>query len=105
MDSITELAKLFKERNNPTLQGISVGKVLSPPPNLKITVNGFIFDKSDLVVANHLLTTYDTSSAQVGDHGEHLHTVEELLHSGDKIIVIPSINNAIYFIIDKVGDI
>lgn len=105
MDSIAELAKLFKERENPSLQGISVGKVLSPPPNLKITVNGFIFDKSDVVVANHLLTTYTTSSAEVGNHGEHTHTVEGILQSGDKIIVIPSVNNATYFIMDKVGEV
>jgi len=37
MDSITELAKLFKDRENPSMQGICVGKVLTPPPSLKIT--------------------------------------------------------------------
>ena len=105
MDSVTELAKLFKERNNPTMQGISVGKVLSPPPDLKITVNGFIFDKSDVVVAKHLLTKFETNSVLVGNHGEHTHTVEEPLKSGEKIIVIPSVNNATYYVIDKVGDI
>lgn len=105
MDSITELAKLFKDRENPSMQGICVGKVLTPPPSLKITVNGFILDKSNLVVAKHLLDTYTTSGETVGDHGQHTHTLEDILKSGDKIIVIPSANDLTYFIVDKVGDI
>lgn len=105
MDSITELAKLFKDRENPSMQGICIGKVLSTPPNLKITVNGFILDKSNLVVSKHLLNTYTTSGETVGDHGQHTHAIEDMLKNGDKVIVIPSVNDLTYFIIDKVGGI
>jgi len=100
MDSITELAKLFKERNNPSIQGICVGKVLTAPPELKITVSGFI-----LVVAQHLLKTYISSSETVADHGQHTHTVADVLCCNDKVIVIPSRDDSIYFVMDKVGDI
>ncbi len=105
MDSITELAKLFKERNNPSIQGICVGKVLTAPPELKITVSGFILDKSRLVVAQHLLKTYISSSETVADHGQHTHTVADVLCCNDKVIVIPSRDDSIYFVMDKVGDI
>lgn len=103
MDAMTELAKLFKDRNNPSIQGICIGKVLSPPPDLKIAVNGFVFDRSDIVVAKHLINTYSTNNAVIGDHGQHSHELEDILQSGDQIIVIPSINNVTYFVIDKVG--
>mgnify|MGYP000919447788 CR=1 FL=1 len=120
MDGITELAKMFKERENPTLQGICLGEVIAPLPDIQISVNSFILDKDDIVIAQHLLPTYKrttlptltVSSATVGDHGAHTHSVNitditftDTLKKGDRVVVIPSTDNTTYFIIDKVGDI
>lgn len=104
MDAMTELAKLLKERENPSVQSTGIGTVISISP-LKISLNSFILDKSNLFVAKHLLSTYQTSGASVGDHGDHTHTISDILQKGDKVIVIPSCNNSLYFVIDKVGDI
>jgi len=120
MDAIVEMAKLFKERENKPIQGICIGKVVTAPPKLKIVVNGFILEGSRLVISQHLLSSYKRStsptinvgSASVGDHGDHTHTVTisditftDTLAAGDKVIVVPSVDNSTYFIIDKVGDI
>lgn len=105
MDALTELALLFKDRENPSVQDICVGKVLTELPDIKITVNGFILDKSRLVLAKHLINTYATTSTSIETHGEHLHSVEDLLQKGNRVIVIPTRDNSTYFVIDKVGDI
>jgi len=105
VDGITELALMFKKRENQPVQGICVGKVLAPPPQLKITVNGFILENEDLVVANHLLATYTSSSTNIATHGDHSHTVSDILQAGGRVIVMPSADNATYFILDKVGDL
>lgn len=105
MSGIDEMAKLFKDRNNPSVQGICVGVVISPSPTLRITANGFILDKTNLVVAKHLNSTYATSETDIATHGSHGHNVSDILKAGDKVIVIPSTNNATYFIVGKVGDI
>lgn len=105
MDAVTELAKLFRERENPSMQGICIGKVLAPMPALKIAVNGFILGKSNLVVAKHLVATYNSDIQSVGDHGQHSHSYGDFLKNGDRVIVIPNIDDSMYFVIDKVGDI
>ncbi|MFV0517820.1 MAG: DUF2577 family protein [Aminipila sp.] len=105
MDGITELAKLFKDRNNPSIQGVCIGKVVASFPDIKITLNGLMLDKTRIVVASHLTKTYVTSSQSVGDHGAHTHTISDSIKSGDRVIVVPSIDNSMYFVLDKVGDI
>lgn len=105
MDSITELAKILKARENPSIQGISIGKVLTEIPDIKVSLNGFILDKSRIVIAKHLIKQYETSSTSVSNHGKHMHTIEDVLKAGDKVIVIPTMDDSTYFVIDKVGDI
>jgi hypothetical protein len=120
MDGITEFAKELKKRDNKVFQSIGIGTVISAPPAIKIQFNGFVLGKDRIVVAEHLLPTYkrDTlpaitvSSASIPDHGSHTHAVDiaditftDTLKQGDKVIVVPTVDDAIYFIIDKVGDV
>ncbi|MDD2217947.1 MAG: DUF2577 domain-containing protein [Eubacteriales bacterium] len=104
MDSIVEMANLLKERNNPSMQGIGIGKVIAASP-LKIAFNSFVLEKDRLVIAKHLLAIYGTSDASITTHGSHAHTVSDKLKSGEKVIVIPSTDNMTYYVIDKVGDL
>jgi hypothetical protein len=126
MDGISELAKMFKERESRPYVGPRVGKVTSPPPEIKITLeDGIILDKTHLVIAAHVLQDYEreakipltnaegtTDSKNVGDHGSHNHNIEtvgldgkiqfiDTLKPGDKVILIPSTNEQVYFLIDK----
>lgn len=126
-DPYTELAKEFKKRDNISVQGITVGEVTSPPPNLIIIVNGFILDKKQLIVANYLLNGYKREMEVAGSgkitaktpppplihYDEHTVvesisltgdiTFTDTLKTGDKVIVMPSIDNNIYYVLSKVG--
>ncbi|SNT18627.1 Protein of unknown function [Anaerovirgula multivorans] len=59
MDGISELAMLFKERENAIYMGPQVGKVISPPPNIKVGLGDkIILDKEDLIISAHVLDGY-----------------------------------------------
>lgn len=125
----TEFAKEFKKRDNVSVQGITVGTVTSPPPNLVIVVNGFILDKEQLVVADYLLSGYKREMITRGSgnitaktpvpppiyYDQHTViesidfagdiTLTDTLKAGDKVIVMPSTNNEIYYVLSKVGEL
>lgn len=117
MDGITELANLFKERDNPSMQDIGIGKVTADPPEVSVKFNGFNLDRDMLVIPEHLLPhtrkiepKIIVSYTTVGDHGTHTHTVEipeitftDGLKAGDSVIVIPSKDNKKYYVVGKVG--
>ncbi|WLR52470.1 DUF2577 domain-containing protein [Bacillus tianshenii] len=98
-DSITEFAKMFKERDNPVPSGIQIGEVLAPFPEIKIKLNEkVVLGKEELVFSESLLNTYkrevdikgqiqlsDTDSGttdSVNDGGQgassHSHTIRTL---------------------------
>jgi hypothetical protein len=59
MDAISELAMLFKERENVIYMGPQVGTVISPPPNIKVSLGEkIILDKEDLIISAHVLAGY-----------------------------------------------
>lgn len=80
MDGIVELAMIIKERDNPSVQGIGVGLVFLDEGALKVRFNGFTLDNTLYIKASHVR-----------------------LVEGDSVIVIPSAENQIYYIIGKVG--
>lgn len=80
MDAVTEFAKLFRERDNPSVQGIGIGVAIKVDGEIKVRFNGFLLDGSLYVTARHV-------------------TMEE----GDTVIVIPSADNQTYYIVGKVG--
>lgn len=139
MDGISELAKMFKERENKPYMGPQIGEVISPPPNIQVRLGGkIILTKDNLVIAAHVLNNYTRqfsiegnisfsdsdcgTTDSVNDGGyeanSHSHTIETLnidttfnsngtmaftdtLKQGDKVILIPSTDEQIYFLIDK----
>lgn len=60
--SIVEFASLFKDvaKSVPTFEGFIIGKVISPPPAIQVTIDeAIILDKSHLVIASHVLKDYE----------------------------------------------
>lgn len=83
MDGIVELAKLFKERDNVVYSGAQMGRIISPLPEIKISLGDkIILTKSHLVFASHLLNS-------------------DPLETGDRVILIPNKDEQIYYVIDK----
>lgn len=79
---IVELAQLFKARDNKSYDVFLIGRVISPPPTPKIKLDeNIILNNRKLIFAERV--TYD-------------------LKSDDQVILIPSINNQTYVVIDKV---
>lgn len=97
MDGISELAMLFKERENKDYLGPQVGKVVSPLPDIQIALGDRIMlTKDNLLFASHILEGYErefsveggiqfsqsnpgeTSNSSVGEHGIHNHTVDNI---------------------------
>lgn len=83
MDSVSELAKLFHERNNPKKLGIQVGKVIAAFPNIKISLGEkIILDKDNLIICD---TIYN-----------------KVLVRNDEVVLIPTNDEQRFFLIDKV---
>lgn len=97
MDGVSELAMLFKERDNKYYLGPQIGKVISPLPDIKIGLGEkIILTKEHLIFASHILEDYErefsvegnlkfsdfgagmTTEAYVPQHGFHLHEIKSL---------------------------
>lgn len=120
MDGITELAKLLKERNPKSPPSITTGIVIEPPPNPRIRLNDIIIlGKENLVFSAHLLKGYERKlrfketdwgiTTTNSDHNHHVNLKEEdtlvewtdTIKTGDEVILIPSMDEQTYFVIDK----
>lgn len=124
MDGISELASLFKERDNPIIIGIQVGEVIEPFPNIKIALGEkIILDKTNLLFSAHILNEYrkafdvesitnittntdETSSAQQNSQGNKSLRIKikwnNELQKGDEVILIAATDNQKFYLIDKV---
>lgn len=127
MDGIVELAMLFKERDNVAYMGPQVGKVVSPPPDIKVSLGKeILLNKEHLLMAAHVLAGYEraieipltndiegeTELKFVGQPMEHSHDQKSIgvkgkmkytntLQIGDEVILIPTTDCQRYFLIDK----
>lgn len=124
MDPITELALFFKERENVIYQGPQTGFVISPPPEIKISLGDkIILEKEHLVIAARVLAGYHCEAEYQSDMGDlsfHLKgsppandytitnlnvpgtiTYTDMLKKGDEVILIPSTDNQTFFLVDK----
>lgn len=84
-------------KSNPP--AVTLGKVLSPYPNLVVLVGDLQVDKDNLLLADDLLehqrltglattaATGSTSTAAVGDHGSHAHSIGQIGYTGGKLTV------------------
>lgn len=60
--AIIELASIIKNttKNVPMFEGFILGKVIAPPPAIKVSIDeAIILDKSHLVIAAHVLKDYE----------------------------------------------
>lgn len=125
-DNMTELAEMFKERDPKSSATMTTGFVISPPPEVRISLNDVvILDKDNLVFASSVVGGYTRNirfkepdwgvSSTVSDGGQgasaHKHTVNlvgqdtpiewtDTLKEGDEVIMMPVSNN-LYYVLDK----
>lgn len=106
MDGVSELAKMFKDRDPIKYMGPVVGTVLSPPPEIKIQADkDIILDKSHLVIGASILKDYQreytTSSDRSSWSDMRYVRLVDTLKEGDEVILIPSQDEQTYFLVDK----
>ncbi|MEB7455137.1 DUF2577 family protein [Lysinibacillus sphaericus] len=86
MDALTELAILIRGGQDPTTanaaKSMTTGKVITPPPNTNIQLN------ETITLDNELLIFTET-------------VVTKGLKNGDEVILIPTADEQMYFVIDK----
>ncbi|ABR48582.1 hypothetical protein Amet_2428 [Alkaliphilus metalliredigens QYMF] len=125
MNGIKELAEMFKERENKAYMGPQIGKVITPPPNIKVSLGDkIILEKNRLIIAAHVLSGYTrqfqgqsngtittktppspvsyseyTVLEDLNHAGEIVYT--DTLKTGDEVILLPSTDEQKYIIIDK----
>lgn len=112
-ENITALAKLLKERDNREYIGVITGTVVQGFPDVKIRVDATVMlDNSHLIWARSLLTDqkrkcYISNPANGakehglnGAEGEFYWTEE--IKVGDNVILLPTQNEQIYYVIDRV---
>lgn len=108
MDAFTEMAKLFKERENPRSFSVEVGKVISPLPNIQISLGGegkIILTKENLLFASQVLNEYKREfnvQYESGGTAKGNITFIDTLKGGDEVILIPTANKQNYYLMDKV---
>lgn len=86
------LAKMLHERTNPKMDGVQIGKVISPLPNIKVHINNeeFILEQEHLIIAQNIYNHYRNVDGTY-------------LLAGDQVILIPTPDSQVYFLVDKVG--
>jgi LEA14-like dessication related protein len=129
MDSLTELAKIFKDRDNPTIPSITIGRVIAPPPEAEIKLNEFVVLKKDnLIFSSHMLQEYkrelelegeikftDSNAGSTSDGSSVTNlnvdtnyeskkvkfTMKDTIKAGDEVIIMPTMDEQLYVVIDK----
>jgi len=98
----TELAKLFKERENKALIGSVVGKVVSAAPDLQVSIidGNILLYKEQLYCCDHVVSGYTrqyTTEVAAG-------TIEltDTLKTGDDVLLIHTADEQTWFIIDRI---
>lgn len=114
MDSITTLAKILKDKENPKPVSMSTGIVISPPPNAQIRLNDtVILGNNRLVFAAHVLEDYEREIELEGDiqitdspfqtfeAKEVKSKTKDTLKEGDEVILLPTADEQLYFVVGK----
>lgn len=129
MDALTEMAKMFKERENDPYMGPQTGTVVTPPPGIQVRLGDkIILDKDHLIIAAHVLADYQrdvkmssvtgkttlikppppqlpvTYSETFGIESTELEGTmkyTDTLQPGDEVILLPTTDRQVYFLIDK----
>ena len=129
-DGLTEFAMLFKQRDNSPSASITIGTVITPPPEVQIRLNEVVvLDKENLVFAAHMLADYEreadfsggniifsdsnsgTTESGGGIVSLNVDTSYEAKHvkikmidtlkPGDEVILMPVTDGQTYYVLDK----
>ena len=116
-ESIVELASVIKGVTNqvPRFEGFVIGRVVSPPDDLRVSIDeAIILDKTNLIVAAHVLNDYErefeiVEGDEISINNSPVSTFTakgklkwtNRLLTGDLVILIPSENQQMYILIDK----
>lgn len=89
--------------NPPTIQ---LGKILSPPPNLKVKINDLIIDNENIMIADSLLKEhtreYKSSSDGSSWGNTNYFKYMDTLKSGDIVAALPTESKQTYIILARV---
>lgn len=101
-DGLTELARLFKERDKQDAPSITTGVVISPLPDLRIRLNDVvILDGRRLILASHLVSGYKRR-IEIAEHQiDAVMEWTDSIQAGDEVILIPVSDGQLYYVIDK----
>jgi hypothetical protein len=100
MDGLTQLAKILKERENPSIPSVTIGTVITPPPEVEIRLNERIILKKDrLIFLAHMLNNYIREADINGD----MITVKwtDTVKPGDEVSLLPTADEQLYIVLDK----
>ena len=90
MNGISELAKMFKDRDNVHYLGPQIGKVINPLPAIKVSLgNQIILEKDNLLIAGHVYQHY------------HYIDPDRYLNAGDEVILIPTTDQQKYYLMNR----
>ena len=129
---MTEFARMFKKNENPNPVSMTTGIVISPPPEVEISLNDvIILRKHQLIFAAHMLIDYKRELELEGEikftdedcgtitnaagHGTVVTlnvdtnyeakkvkiTMKDTIVKGDEVILMPTADNQLYFVLDK----
>ena len=127
MDGISELARLFKDRDNILYIGPQIGKVINPLPDIKIALGDkIVLTKEHLIISETLIkkrgkfklsgnssignitlkishqNNYEIVDINIDQIDKTNIEVEFDLKIDDGVILIPTIDEQQYYLIDKV---
>lgn len=95
-NGMTRLAKLFKERDNKEFLGVQIGTVVSPFPDIKIS----ILDGKAILTKDKLVWTssiFDLHKLQYPTEEEN-----QVLKVGNEVVLFPTQDEQTFFVYDKV---
>jgi len=128
MDNPTaKLLEIMQEQGrkfNPP--SILIGKIIAPPPNIRIQINDIILENEDIYIAEYLLKGYwrefsvvghivsNTQSASCSKGAPHTHPIdndntqtgtitwEDHLYPGDEVAVMPMYGSQQYIVLHRI---
>lgn len=102
MDPYVKMLNLMKtkgaESNPPS---ISIGKVISPPPEIIVQTRDLQLYKDDLYIADSLLTGYSRQVSITNCTGTAV-TTTDTIKAGDELAILPTVDNQTWIILCKV---
>ena len=103
MDPYTKILKITRNegsKDNPP--SISIGKVISPPPNLMVSkTKDLQLYKDDIYIADYLLSGYSRQVSITGGTGTAINMLDTI-NNGDLLAIMPTSDLQTWIVLCKV---